>query len=79
MAGDRLGELARHRAELPQRIILQYQRDAEGGQDRRQRIAADQGPQRDHIDRRAEQADQDVAEISANQKLPVTARVKTPT
>ena len=39
VAGVRLVDLACHRAELPQRVILQDQRDAEGGENGGQGIA----------------------------------------
>ena len=45
LAGERLLDLARHRAELPQRIILQDERNPEGGEDRIERIAAEQRAQ----------------------------------
>ena len=50
-AGDRLVDLARHRPELPQRVVLQDQRHAEGGEDRGQRIAPDQRTQRHDLHR----------------------------
>ena len=42
LAGERLLDLARHRAELPERVILQHERDPESGEDRVQRIPAEQ-------------------------------------
>jgi hypothetical protein len=57
MAAERLGDLARHRTELPQRVILQDQRDAKGSKDRRQRVAAEQRAQCGQVNRRAEQRD----------------------
>src|SRR5262249_38774348 len=40
VAGEWLLDFACDRTELPERVVLQYQRHAEGGKDRRQRIAA---------------------------------------
>ena len=50
-------DLARHRAELPERVVLQHQGDAEGGQDGRQGIAAEQRAQSDDMNAGAEQRD----------------------
>ena len=80
VAGERLVDLARHRAELPERVVLQDQRHAEGGEDRGQRIAADQRAQasRSASPRRTARPAAWRA-ISASQKLPVVASTMTPT
>ncbi len=51
VAGERLLDLARHRTELPQRVVLQDQRNAERCENCRERIAADKRPQRHDLDR----------------------------
>ncbi len=79
VAGEGLLDLARHRAELPERIVLQHQRDAEGGEDGGQVMAAEQRAQNRHVNGRPEQRDDRVATRSAIQKSPVAAKVITPT
>src|SRR6185437_2690491 len=59
VAADRLGDFARHGAELPERVVLQDQRYAERDQDRVERIAPDQRAQRHDLQRRAEDGDND--------------------
>ena len=44
--GDRLDEISGRGAPLPERVLLEHQRDAEGRQDRGERIAAQQRAQR---------------------------------
>src|SRR5262249_62320786 len=44
ISGEGFLDLARHRTELPQRIVLQYQRKSERGQNGRQGIATEQWP-----------------------------------
>jgi hypothetical protein len=55
---------------LPQRVVLQHQRNAESGQNRVERIAADQGAQRDDLHCRAENGDD---ERSTDQRQPETS------
>src|SRR5882672_5037903 len=54
VAGHRLGNLTGHRAVLPERVVLDDQRDAEGGEDGCERVAADERPERGHLQQRAE-------------------------
>jgi len=69
MAGERLLDLARDRAELPQRVVLQHQRDPESGEDRRQRIAAEQRAQRRQIDDRTEQRDDEAGDHQGDPEI----------
>ena len=55
LAGEGLRDLARDRAELPQRIVLHHQRNAEGRENRGQGIAAEQRTQRGDLQRRPDQ------------------------
>ena len=54
-----LADLTHRRAPLPQRVLLEHQRDAERGEDGRQRVASDQGPERRDLERGAQHGDDD--------------------
>ena len=69
MPGEGLLNFARDRTELPQRIILQHQRDAKGGEDRRQRVAPQQRAQGRQIDDRAEQRDHQGGDHQSQPKI----------
>ena len=49
-----LEDLARHGPVMPQRVVLDDEREAEGGENRRQWIASEQRPERRHLEHRAE-------------------------
>ena len=57
LPGDRLLDLAGRRPPLPERVLLQHERHAEGGEDGGEGIAAEQRPQRGHLERGAEHRD----------------------
>jgi hypothetical protein len=67
---DRRADLAHRRAPLPERVLLDHERDAERGQDGRQRITADQRPQRRDLQQGAEDGDDDHRD---DQRQPVAA------
>ena len=54
---ERLLDAAGGGAPLPERVFLEHERDAEGGEDRLERIAPDERPERRHLEHRAEDRD----------------------
>ena len=79
VASEGLLDLARHRAELVERPVLEHERDAKGREDRRQRIAPEQRSYVVTWMTAPSNAIVAEATTSASQKLPVATMVVVPT